>query len=117
MDRQESGRVVVGLSASLAGFAALRYAVSEARERGVGLLVVRTYRCSSGGLGAQWSDAMRSEAGNEVHRIFEEALGGVPADVSVTSAIQEGVPGRVLTDLATSARDMLVIGGSSRRWR
>lgn len=117
MDRQASGRVVVGLSGTLAGYQALRYAVGQARARNVELIAVRTYRGSSSGLDAMWRDVMHADLRAEANRIFGEAMGGLPSDVIVKYAIREGLPGQVLIELAESPSDLVVIGGSGRRWR
>jgi nucleotide-binding universal stress UspA family protein len=111
------GRIVVGVMPSLAGYEALRYGVMEARRRSAPLVAVRAFRSTSSGLGAQWNDVLRDSCRSDVSQVFDTALGGVPEDLNVQVAITEGRPGEVLTELANSPGDIIVIGGSMRRWR
>lgn len=115
MGPDDPGRVVVGVSLTLAGYEALRYAVARARESRTALVAVRAYRCPSGGYSAEWHDAIRDDAAAAAKRAFDEALGGVPRDIEAQVRVGEGPVGWVLTQSATLPADLLVIGGSERR--
>lgn len=108
-------RVVVGVSWTLAGYEALRYAVARARESGLALVAVRAYRCPSSGYGAEWHDAIRDDAAAAAKRAFDEALGGLPRDIEAQVRVAEGPVGWVLAQSATLPGDLLVIGGSEGR--
>jgi nucleotide-binding universal stress UspA family protein len=111
---QKTGRVVVGISDTLAGYQALRYAVAQARERDLPLVAVRAYTCAAG---APWRDVIVDLAKDYVMKVFAEALGGFPAGVATEVAVGTGEPGRVLVATARRDGDLLVIGGSgARRW-
>jgi nucleotide-binding universal stress UspA family protein len=112
METFRQGHVVVGAHPTLAGYQAVRYAVNEARRRGLPLYAVRSYRGSGAGLGAQWHDVLAEAAKAVIEGVFCDALGGIPRDLDVHYVVQEGVPARVLADLATAPSDVIVIGGS-----
>ncbi|HEY7177198.1 MAG TPA: universal stress protein, partial [Micromonosporaceae bacterium] len=115
METSESGRVIVGISDTVAGYQALRYAVAQARERGVPLIAVRTYSC--GPTNAQWRDVLVKGATEYVVKVFAEALGCQPAGTASEITLCEGAAGRALVLVADNARDLVVVGGSgSRRW-
>jgi nucleotide-binding universal stress UspA family protein len=108
-------RIVVGVSDSLAGLEALRTAVAEARLRDVAVLAVRawTFRAGSREPGVpRWRREIAAEAARTLTRAFAAAMGGPPGDVTVEMTIAEGLPERVLVDLANRADDLLVIGGT-----
>lgn len=107
----ESGRVVVGIAASIAGYQALRYAVDEARNRRTALLVVRVFNGGSPG-SAPWSATLAEAAIDEVRAVFREAFGGFPADLTIQMASSEGTTGPALVGAADRTADVLVIGGS-----
>jgi nucleotide-binding universal stress UspA family protein len=108
-------RIVVGVSDSLAGLEALRTAVAEARLRDAAVLAVRawTFRAGSREPGVpRWRREIAAEAARTLTRAFAAAMGGPPDDVTVEMTIAEGLPERVLVDLADRVDDLLVIGGT-----
>jgi nucleotide-binding universal stress UspA family protein len=122
----EGRRVVVGVDDSPTGLAALRWAVRFARSRGAQLVAVRVWglgmrrhgghRGPGSGRGhvvlAFPGAQERKLAANLTKRAFR-AAGGVPDDLEVIVETPEGNPGPVLTEIATGAGDVLVVG--SRR--
>lgn len=116
------GRVVVGVDGSPAGLQALRWAVAEARRRGVDLYAVRVWRLSSdawqGTDVGRWRTEIEDAATAEVRAAFLEALGGVPADVKVMAVAVEGPVAQSLLGYAHRDDDVLVVGaGTARRFR
>jgi len=113
--------VVVGIDESLAGLAALRYAVGEARRRECGLRAVRVwqvgaFRAYDAGLGeAAAAQAVAEDAAAMVRRAFESAMGGVPRDIEIQAGVVEGAVVPALIAQITSADDVLVVGTSRRR--
>jgi nucleotide-binding universal stress UspA family protein len=115
MRPNDPARVVVGVSSTLAGYEALRYAVAVARKSGMALVAVRAYRCPSSGYSAEWHDAIRDDAAAAAKRAFDEALGGLPRDIEAQVRVAEGAVGWVLAESAKMPADLLVIGGSGGR--
>jgi nucleotide-binding universal stress UspA family protein len=118
MDEQDAGRVVVGVSRSLAGLEALRYAAAEARRRHTSLHAVRTWHFDVPWQGddvLRWRKELAEEALRYVFAAFEAAMGGVPDDVDVTVVAANGRPDLVLTALAEDREDLLVVGGRTGR--
>ncbi|HEU0241112.1 MAG TPA: universal stress protein [Micromonosporaceae bacterium] len=121
MGTRDTGHVVVGITASLAGYQALRYAVAQARARRVPLIAVQTFAPSGPGGGALWREAVREAAARDVADAFNAAMGGVPADVPVSIELSASGPGPGLVEIANQPDDLLVIGGCDAprigRWR
>jgi len=110
------GRVVVGVSPSLAGLAALRYAVAEAKRRGAPLVAVRAWYLNGSMRGMdepRWREEMAAEAVRTLYGAFEDGLGGVPADVDVTAVVAENRADLALLAVADRRFDLLVLGGRS----
>jgi nucleotide-binding universal stress UspA family protein len=121
----EGGRVVVGVDDSPAGLAALRWAVRFARSGGAQLVAVRVWgvgmrrhgghRGPGNGRGhlvlAFEGAQQRRVAADLTERAFR-AAGGVPGDLDVIIETAEGNPGPVLTEIATGAGDVLVVGSA-----
>jgi nucleotide-binding universal stress UspA family protein len=115
-------RVLVGVSGSLGNLQALRFASEEARQRDVPLVPVTAWtppggdmadrRYPSTALREIWRDA----AWKRLWNAFDEALGGVPADVRIEPRVVRGDAGAVLVDLAAGESDLLVIGTGQRGW-
>lgn len=109
------GRVVVGVGEDVKDPAAMRFAVAEARRRGVALEAVRAWRCP-----ARESVDHPLMTG-EPARLYEEraaeelktALRDVPDDLRVYRRTVEGYARRVLLD-ASHRADLLVVGARRR---
>ncbi|MGW3464800.1 universal stress protein, partial [Streptomyces olivaceoviridis] len=101
-----SGRVVVGVSGSPASLAALRRGVLEARRDGRTLVAVAAWEPPEGEtLYAKWPDRewarmWEDEARLWLTRAFDEALGGLPADLHVTCLVIRNAPGPALCAVA-----------------
>ena len=109
-------QVVLGVSDSLGGLQALRFAVAECRRRGAVLRAVRAWRFT-----APWSGediaacrvSAAEQASNEVVAAFDQALGGMPADVVVDIVTMEGEVVSVLTAQRLRDDDLLVVGAAT----
>ncbi|WP_405876486.1 MULTISPECIES: universal stress protein [unclassified Streptomyces] len=109
------GRVVVGVGEDGKESPAVRFAVEEARRRGVPLEAVRAWRCpahesTDHPLMAGEPARLHKERAVEA---LEGALQDVPGDVEVQRRIVEGHARRVLVD-ASSQADLLVVGAKRR---
>jgi nucleotide-binding universal stress UspA family protein len=111
MAETDAGRIVVGISAGVAGYQALRYAVAAARERQATLLVVRVFDERSP-VWAPWQATLIEAAAEEVRNAFRETFGGIPRDLSIRMISRVGLTGAELTGVANRPADVLVIGGS-----
>ncbi|GLY02935.1 universal stress protein [Actinoplanes sp. NBRC 101535] len=114
-------RVIVGVSGSPAGLAALRFAVAEAQRRGVGLWAVRSWQVAAGSRSRPWGEvgwdrAWERDAGQRVAAAFRCALGGVPVTPQVVVSTPAGAPGTALMDAVSGPGDLLVVGAGSRWW-
>ncbi|MBB2948264.1 nucleotide-binding universal stress UspA family protein [Actinoplanes lutulentus] len=112
-------KVILGISSSPAGLAALRFAVNVARERDVSLWAVRSWVLTSSPRSPQiwaWEQAMEADARRFVHAAFHDALGAVPRDVSLIVRTPPGGAGAALAGYATDEDDLIVVGASRSRW-
>ena len=110
------GRVVVGVDGSLGSLQALRFAVGHARAFGAVLVPVLAWTPPGGELGnrrypvasltAQW----QHDAATRLHTAFDEALGGQPNDLDISSLVLRGEAGRLLVSVADRDGDLLVVG-------
>ena len=114
MSGERAGRVIVGISETLAGYQALRYAVGEVRRRGGELIAVRAYSYSHYGAASQFQGLLEDAAQTIVTCALTEALGGPPRDIRIRVVLREGRPGQALTEPAVRTDDLIVIGGSRR---
>jgi nucleotide-binding universal stress UspA family protein len=106
-------RVIVGVSGSLAGLAALRTAVAEARLRNADLIAVRAwaFKASWRESGTRiWRQEIANQAAHILADAFDTAMGGPPRDLNVQMLVAEGLPERVLVERADRVDDLLVIG-------
>ncbi|WP_330281102.1 universal stress protein [Streptomyces sp. NBC_00588] len=109
------GRILLGVGEETADSPAVRFAVDEARLRGVPLEAVRAWRCpahetTDHPLMAGEPARLHEERAVEV---LEQGLKNVPGDVDVRSRTVEGPARRVLADLSRQA-DLLVVGAKRR---
>jgi nucleotide-binding universal stress UspA family protein len=114
MAAQSFARVVVGVDESLAGLAAVRFAVAQARCLDVVVHAVRAWVFTppwQHPSNRRWRSEIAGEADRCVQAAFAAATGGPPADVTVQAAVREGVAGQVLVDYADREDDLLVVGG------
>ncbi len=110
-------KVVVGVSPSLAGLQALRYAVNAARERDCVVHAVRVWLFRP-----LWRDTTATferrvhaaEAELLIPYAFDAAMGGPPAGVRVEPVVTEGLTGQSLVDYAGDDAELLVVGGDRR---
>jgi nucleotide-binding universal stress UspA family protein len=106
-------RVIVGVSDSLAGLAALRAAVAEARLHAAELIAVRAwaFKASWRESGTRiWRQEIANQAAHTLADAFDAAMGGPPRDLAIQMIVAEGLPERVLVEHANRADDLLVVG-------
>jgi nucleotide-binding universal stress UspA family protein len=113
-------RILVGVHGSLGSLQALRYATEEARRLQVRLVPVIAWVPPGGDLAERrqpvyslrrvWRDA----AAVRLLESFDQALGGVPADLDVGPEVIRGPAGPVLTEVAVQPGDLLVVGTGRR---
>jgi nucleotide-binding universal stress UspA family protein len=122
-DRRQ-GRVIVGVDGSLGSLGALRRAVAEARRLGRQLCAVRVVRPEHLRLGlvslglVAVDDEDVAALYQKINLAYEEALGGVPGDLTTRAVVMVGTPGQALVSYARHEDDLLVVGaGGQRRWR
>jgi hypothetical protein len=107
-------RVVVGVSPSPAGLEALRFAVHEAERRIAPLYVVRAWHFNASMRGPEerrWRNEMAAEAVRVVYEAFNDAMGGMPADLDITAVTVENRADLALLAAADRPTDVLVLGG------
>ncbi|XVU27685.1 universal stress protein [Actinoplanes sp. CA-054009] len=112
-------KVILGVSSSLAGLEAARFAVSQARRRSVPLLAVRTWMLNTGPRSRpslEWERALATEARRRVDETFELALGTTPADLEAMVRVPSGSPAAALRHYVTGPDDLIVIGAPASRW-
>ncbi|GAA1658747.1 universal stress protein [Actinoplanes couchii] len=119
MNLHNRGRVVIGVSLSLSGLAALRHAVAEARRHMFGEVVaVRSWVDVEYG----WrqpprpADELARASAAVLDRAFDQAFVTMPADVRITRHTPRGKPGPVLADLAADDTALIVVGSRRARW-
>ncbi|MER7952540.1 universal stress protein [Streptomyces sp. NPDC096079] len=117
------GRIVVGVTGSLASLAALRYATALARRDGTPLLAVLVWEPPEGeGLFARMPDRAWARLwGDDARRRLEDALvdglGGVPAGLAFEGRVVRGAPAAALCAAADRPGDLLVLGSAPGRGR
>lgn len=109
-------RIFVGVHGSPSSLHALRFAVSEARLRCGILYSVIAWSAPGGDMIDRVSPQphlrrfWRDSALLRMRSAWDEALGGVPDDIPVRFIAEQGQTGWVLTGLADSEDDLLVVG-------
>jgi nucleotide-binding universal stress UspA family protein len=118
MSTDTSARVIVGVDESLAGLAALRCAVAEARRRQARLIAVRVWSLPvdwpPSPMGFHGSEDLAVQAQQVVRRAFASAMVEAPQDVDARIATVQGLPGPALVRLADREDDLLVVGSRQR---
>ena len=115
----EPTRVVVGVSGSLGGLQALRYAVNEARRRGSTVHAVRAWQFTAPWRGYDTDlcrQDMSAAAEASIHNAFDTAMGGLPPDLTFVLVTTIGPAGPALVTIADRDDDLLVVGASTHRW-
>lgn len=113
-------RVVVGVHGSLGSLQALRYAVSQARERDVPLVAVTAWVPPGGEVAERRSPSphlcriWREAAYEKLLGAFADGLGGPPPGVRLEPCVVRGDAAAVLVDVASHPGDLLVIGTGQR---
>ncbi|HWS39262.1 MAG TPA: universal stress protein [Actinoplanes sp.] len=112
-------RIVVGVSTSLPGLAALRYAVAEGRRRGLtAITVVRTWPDPDHGRKPPppWAADLARASTRVIDEAVSAAFGMRPARIVLLNSTPRGRPGPALVDLVDSTDDLIVLGSRRRRW-
>ncbi|MGW3371375.1 universal stress protein [Streptomyces hydrogenans] len=123
-DGPPPGRVVVGVSGSLASLAALRHAAGVARRTGAPLLAVLAWAPPEGEVlhlrnpDSEWIRLWAGEARQRLAAAFDEGLGGVPDGLRVERRTVRDAPAAALLRAAHRPGDLLVLGSAPRtgRW-
>jgi len=123
-----SRRIIVGVDDSPGGLAALRWAVSQARNTHVPLVAVRSWALGLPRHGGRRRRRppphvrhphivlsfdgfeQRDASARLVSTSFQTVAGGIPRDVTVTVRTPEGDPGAVLAGVSGAGGDVLVVG-------
>lgn len=95
-------RVVLGVDRSVAGYAALRAAVRQARGRGLILYAVRAATVIVDDVSGYITDA------------FTEALGTLPEDVEIRFVISTEPAAVALAACAPNAQDVILVGNGRK---
>ena len=107
-----AARVIVGVDGSLAGLRALRLAVAEARRRGAPMVAVRSWNLDPawGASPPVWYDELKADAARVIVQAFEDAMGGFPPDVQLSTLAVRSAPGLALVGVADRDDDILFVG-------
>jgi nucleotide-binding universal stress UspA family protein len=118
MSTDTRARVIVGVDESLAGLAALRCAVAEARRRQATLMAVRVWSLPvdwpPSPMGYQGYEDLAAQAEQVVRRAFASAMIEAPHDLDIQIAAVQGLPGPEMVRLADRDDDLLVVGSRQR---
>ncbi|MBM7173070.1 universal stress protein [Streptomyces sp. G44] len=118
-----TGRVVVGVSGSLASLAALRAAAEEARRSRRVLVAVIAWEPPEGEAlylrhpDREWARHWWGEARTRLDRAFDDVFGGTAPGVRTERRVVRDRPDRALSDLAAHPDDLLVLGTRPGRHR
>ena len=104
MDGCPGPRVIVGVDDSVSGLAALRFAVGEARRRGLPLHAVRALTFLDGG------------ENGRIDAAFAKAFGGLPRGVEVHRELLPAPAARMIAAWAGRPGDVLILGARRRGW-
>jgi nucleotide-binding universal stress UspA family protein len=107
-------RIVVGIDGSPHSQVALRWAIEEARLRGLGLQIIHAFPALVTYWGTTSSEYYPKEEA-EAHKVFEHALASAPSTdgLDVERTLTPGNPAEILVEASREA-SMLVIGARGR---
>jgi nucleotide-binding universal stress UspA family protein len=110
-------QIFVGVSASLSGLAALRFAVAEARRRGLRrITAVRAWPDHGRDRPAPWAPDRRHACLAQIDTAVATAFATRPLDVLILPRMPPGrTPGRALVRLVEDEGDLIVVGTCRRR--
>lgn len=120
MTSAQVGRVVVGVSGSLANVAALHAAAEHARLHSATLLAVLAWQPPGGELAyrrAPWPHSVpmwREGAKDKLRTVLVDAFGENPQDLTLEAIAVRGDAGRILVAITGHPDDLLVIGAGRR---
>lgn len=120
MTSPQVGRIVVGVSGTLANLAAVRVAVDLARRCSAPLLAVHAWLPVGGEIAYRRGPCppllaiWRQQARNTLNGAFLDSFGAVPSDIAVECVIVRGEPGPALVAAARYRDDLLVVGSGRR---
>ena len=115
----DDSKVIVGVSPSLAGLEALRFAIAEARRREVPLWAVRAWMLDAGPRARnvwQWEATLSAEGRVLVEETFRLAVGQRPDDLDIAVRSPGGNAAAVLRGCVTCPSDLIVVGASRYKW-
>jgi nucleotide-binding universal stress UspA family protein len=108
-------QIVVGISTSLSGLAALRFAVAEAGRRGLRrITAVRTWPDYGRDRPSPWAPDRRRACLEQIDTAVATAFATRPVDISILPRMPPGTPGEVLVRLVENDGDLIVVGTSRR---
>jgi nucleotide-binding universal stress UspA family protein len=112
MGNRAAGRIIVGVSTSLSGLAALRFAVAEARRRDAAQVIA--VRCwpdrGAAGASQMWIEEIALSGVAEIGAAISSAFVVPPRDVTIVAQTPAGHPGSALVGLADEDADLIVLG-------
>lgn len=112
-----ANRIVVGVDGSAHSERALRWAVDEARRRGIGLHVVTCWTLpitlSPSALATMPSEGLERDAREVAEKEINNVLGESPSDLDVSVEVIEGPAALRLLDFGNIA-EMIVVGSRGR---
>jgi nucleotide-binding universal stress UspA family protein len=110
-------QIVVGISTSLSGLAALRFAVNDARRRGIArITAVRAWPDNRPRRSSAWAPNVMKICVGEISAAITTAFVIRPGDVTIQPRVPRGLPGPELVNLVANDSDMIVVG-TRRRFR
>jgi nucleotide-binding universal stress UspA family protein len=121
MTSAAQGRVIVGISGSLANLSALHAGVAQARAARAELVLVHAWLPAGGEIAYRRGpcppllELARKEAQATLTSAVMDALGGAPPDLDVRFLIVRGETAKVLVAMADRVEDLLVVGTGRHR--
>lgn len=110
-------QIVVGVSTSLSGLAALRFAIDDARRRGIArITAVRAWPDNRPRRSSAWAPNVMKICVGEISAAITTAFVIRPGDVTIQPRVPRGLPGPELVNLVANDSDMIVVG-TRRRFR